>query len=413
MVLVTNRIFLPKGFTYRSTHCRITSVPDKEDLGLIYSHAPCNAWGLFTQSSLKSPSVLISRKNLLRSRPRAILANSGCANCATGKQGFLHVDMMAEQIASGLGIESEQVLIAQTGIIGEELPYAKVKMGISTLLKGKETSLDSLLGFARSIMTTDTVPKIASRCFTFPSSDEKVNILGIAKGSGMIQPNLATMLAFILSDVSISVPMIKESLKSATKSSLNALVIDGQTSPNDMVLMLANGYAKNRMINKRGEDFRKVSTNLSDVLLELTRKIVSDGEGATKVVEVEVCGAQSHTEAERAARAIANSPLVKTAFFGCDPNWGRVLSALGTEEIKFHIDKVGIDLMPVQKARNNRVIKLVSKGRKARYDQKRARDIMRSNFRLRVNLNKGRQSATIFTCDLTYDYIKINAEYHS
>ncbi len=413
MGLATTRIFLPKGFVYRSTHCGITSTPDKKDLGLIYSHYPCNAWGLFTQSSLKSPSVWISRKHLLKSKPRAILANSGCANCATGRQGFLHVDMMAKQIASGLGIESKQVLIAQTGIIGEELPYTKVRKGISNLLQGEGVSLESLLGFARSIMTTDTAPKIASRCFTLPSSNKKVNIVGIAKGSGMIQPNLATMLAFVLSDVSITVPMLKELLKSATDGSLNSLTIDGQTSPNDMVLMLANGCANNKTINKHGKDFTKVFINLSYVLSELARKIVSDGEGATKVVEVEVCGAQSHREAQRAARAIANSPLVKTAFFGCDPNWGRVISVLGMERIRFNINKVDIHLESVKKNHTNKAVRLVSNGRKTGYKKGMAKGIMKKDFRLRVNLNKGKQKSNIFTCDLTYGYIKINAEYHS
>ena len=373
----------------------------EKDLALIFCREPAVAAGVFTTNLMKAPPVLLTQSRVKSGKAQAIVANSGNANACTGEAGFEDARRMAQITAEELKIAPEMVLVASTGVIGVRLPMDKIGRGIRQAVK----SLNPKGGHdaARAIMTTDKLPKECA--VSLEVSGKKVRIGGIAKGAGMIRPNMATMLCFLATDVSITAEMLQRALKESVDLSFNRITVDGNMSTNDTVLILATGGAGNPQIKGENEAYAQFRKGLDYVTGKLARMIVEDGEGATKLITVTVKGARNEREAEMAARAVAESSLVKTAVYGMDPNWGRVAAALGYSGAVFDPEKVQIwfdDLL------------IVDNGVATDYDEDSAkRAFMKNNLRITANLNAGDAEATIWTCDLTEEYIRINASYRS
>lgn len=365
------------------------------DLALIYSEAPCRAVGLFTSNRIKAAPVLYSRRVLRRGQARAIIANSGCANACTGPQGLEDARAMAAMVEEALGLRRGEVLVASTGVIGRRLPVERVREALPFLIEG--LSPDGLDETARAIMTTDTRPKVAWA--EVRTRRVKGVVWGMAKGAGMIRPDLATMLCFLLTDLGAEGALLKKSLKEAASRTFNAITVDGEQSTNDTVFLLANGL--------KGEispaDEGAFQEALLEVTQELARMIVADGEGASTFAEVEVRGARDHREAKKVAMRIANSPLVKTALFGKDPNWGRIMAALGDSGVPVDPNRVSVRINGIE---------VVREGRGTEVDPGRVREAMAApSVVIEVDVGLGRGEFRVYTCDLTYDYVKINAEY--
>ncbi len=382
-------VSVPEGFLFSAVSCGIRK-EGKLDLGLIYCERKGTAWGVFTKNTLKAAPVLIGKMNLKEPFHRAIVANSGVANAATGEEGIKRAEAVLKGLASLLKIKPFEILPASTGVIGEQLPLEKIIPKLEELVQG--LSPKRVEDFAQAIMTTDTFPKIVQK-----TTKDGVKLLGIAKGAGMIAPNMATMLAFILTDGYLKKEEIKKLLSKTVEQSFNRITVDGDTSTNDTVYFLASGIKE----VKDGNDFAE---NLFSLAKELAYLIVKDGEGATKVIRIEIKGAKNKEEARAFAMSIANSPLVKTAFYGADPNWGRILSALG---------KTGIDFDPqlVQIFLNGKPwVKELSVQTK---EEDLRKEMQKSEVYLVVHLKLGKVNYEVLTCDLTEDYIRINASYRS
>ncbi|MDH5173891.1 MAG: bifunctional glutamate N-acetyltransferase/amino-acid acetyltransferase ArgJ [Elusimicrobiota bacterium] len=395
-----NRVFLPQGFFLNGINSGIRD-RKKRDIALIYSEIPCVATGLFTKNRVKAAPVIISKRHLRNGRAQAILVNSGCANACTGNKGMKDAEMMAYDLACQLGIRKEDVLLASTGVIGRFLPMNRVKQGIRKITEttGNPSKPEF---FAAAIMTTDTTPKITSRQF-LTENRKRAIICGLAKGAGMIHPDLATLLCFIITDIAISRRLLQRSLMTAVERSFNSLTIDGDTSTNDSVFILANGRAGNRPINSANRDFLKFRNNLNEVTKELAELIARDGEGATKLVRIVVRNAQSAISARNIARHIASSPLVKTAMYGSDPNWGRLMAAIGSAGIRINPRRIDIYFGKLQVARN---------GQPASYAERKAKRILgKKEIEIVIDLKQGKSEAKVYTCDLTPDYVKINSCY--
>jgi len=398
--IMASKLFLPKGFFLNGIDSGIV-LRKKRDLALIYSEAPCTAAGLFTKNRVKAAPVMISKRHLRNGRAQAILANSGCANACTGRKGMEDAELMAYSLASQLGIRKKDVLLASTGIIGRFLVMNRVKQGIRRITRtiGSRPEPDF---FAEAIMTTDTAPKIVSRQF-LTENGKKAVICGLAKGAGMIHPDLATLLCFIITDVAIDNRMLRKALKVSAERSFNSLTIDGDTSTNDSVLILANGLAGNRLINGATRDFLKFQDILDSVMLGLAELIARDGEGATKLVRIMVNNARSASIARRVARHIASSPLVKTALYGCDPNWGRVMAAIGSSGIAIDPQRIDIYFGKLRVTKN---------GEPASYSEKDVKEILKENeVEIVIDLKQGKGDAKVYTCDLSPDYVRINSSY--
>jgi glutamate N-acetyltransferase/amino-acid N-acetyltransferase len=391
----------PKGFLAGGIHCGIKSTKAR-DLALIFSPAPCSAAGVFTQNRMKAAPIRVSQEHLRNRTCRAIVANSGNANACTGEKGMRSARLMARLAASALGLSPGEVLVASTGMISRPLPEEALRKGIPELAKTlRPEGADHA---AEGIMTTDKIKKIASRHFT--ANGRRVTLGGIAKGSGMIHPNMATMLAFLTTDFRVPKPLLQKALREACDRSFNRISVDGDTSTNDCVLVLANGLADNPPAARATETgYKKFKDALRELCFELALSIVLDGEGATKLVEVRVTGAKTETEAVRVAKSIATSNLVKTAVFGCDPNFGRILAAAGNSGVPFDPDRVRLSLG------GTRVFP--GTPRTPETEQK-----IRDHFRkkavvIRFDLGRGKGTGAVFTCDFSYDYVRINAEYRT
>ena len=395
-----SRLFLPKSFFLNGINSGIAD-RKKRDLALVYSEVPCAAAGLFTKNRVKAAPVVISKRHLRNGRAQAVLANSGCANACTGRRGMEDAETMAYDLAYQLGIRKEDVLLASTGVIGRFLTMNRVKQGIQRIAK-TIGSLSKPEFFAEAIMTTDTAPKIVSRQI-LTHDHKRAVICGLAKGAGMIHPDLATLLCFVITDISIDKRLLQRSLMTSAEKSFNSLTIDGDTSTNDSVIILANGRAGNRLINGANRDFLRFQNSLDLVMLGLAEKIARDGEGATKLVRIIVNNAKSPLIARRVARHIGSSPLVKTALYGCDPNWGRVMAAIGSSGIAIDPQKIDIYFGKLQVAKN---------GEPASYSEREAKRILeKKEIEIVIDLKQGRGGAKVYTCDLTPDYVKINACY--
>ena len=392
-----------KGFSTSAVAAGIRYA-DRLDLGLIFSDTPAVTAGVFTTNQIKAAPVLIDVERLKQGRAQAILVNSGCANACTGEQGMENARHAGMLVSQALNIQDVLVQLASTGVIGEQLNVTAIENSVDQLVAG--LSPDNFEQVARAIMTTDTVPKTVCRTINIGGKD--VNIAGMAKGSGMIMPNMATMLAFVLTDVQISFPELHAALVSGVASTFNRITVDGDTSTNDMALVMANGCAGNPWIDEDApqQDRQLFRDTLEEVLKELALMIVTDGEGATKTITIRVCGAKENEEAERLARTIANSSLVKTAFFGEDANWGRIIAAMGRSGVRFNPDKVDIAFNDVLVVKNGQGL-----GKEA--ESAATRVLKEKNFAVCVDLKDGAGCEEIYTCDFSVDYVKINANYRS
>lgn len=391
-----------KGFSFSAVEAGIR-YPDRLDLGLIYSEIPCVTAGLFTTNQVKAAPVIIDKERLKGAHAQAILVNSGCANACTGIKGMEVARATSSLVSEALGIADDLVQISSTGVIGEQLNLAPFERSMPKLVK--ELSADNFERVAQAIMTTDTVRKIAQT--TLEIGGKEVKIMGMAKGAGMIMPNMATMLAFIFTDARINFPELHKSLVKGTDRTFNRITIDGDTSTNDMVLVMANGTAENPWIDGDSpQDQQLFQDGLETVLKDLALQIVSDGEGATKMITIRVCGAKENADAEKIARTIATSSLVKTAFFGEDANWGRILAAMGRSGVRFSPDRVDLAFGDVLMVKNG-----LSLGKEV--EAAATLILKEKSFAVCIDLKDGPGCEEIFTCDFSLDYVKINADYRS
>ncbi len=374
----------------------------KKDLGLIYSQVPSQAAGVFTTNLVKAAPVLLAKERLKRGRCQALVINSGNANACTGLEGLRDAKKVNSWVAKGLGIRESLVLPASTGVIGLPLPMVKMKAGIPRLVEA--LSPDGWMDTVEAMMTTDTFPKV--KMATCRLQGREVKICGMVKGAGMIRPNLATMLSFIVTDAKIEAPVLQRILDDVAERSFNRITIDGETSTNDTVLLLANGMSGHASISRMNRDGATFRSKLLEVCEYLAQSVVRDGEGATKFVEVSVKGARNREDAKRAAFAIAHSPLVKTAFFGMDANWGRILCAVGHSGVRLNPNRIDVffDRKPVVK--NGR-------GVGGQQEEEAGQVLKNKSFKLTVDLHQGKDEFSVFTTDLSLDYVKINASYRS
>lgn len=391
-----------KGFLFSAVQAGIRYA-DRLDLGLVYSETPCVTAGLFTTNQVKAAPVVIDRERLKGGHAQAILVNSGCANACTGTKGMEVARATSSLVSGALGIADDLVQLSSTGVIGEQLNLEPFARSMPTLVK--ELSADNFEQVAEAIMTTDTVRKIAET--TVNIGGKEVKIMGMAKGAGMIMPNMATMLSFVFTDARINFPELHKSLSKSVERTFNRITIDGDTSTNDMVLVMANGSAENPWIDGDSPQDRQLfQDGLENVLKDLALQIVSDGEGATKTITIRVCGAKENEDAEKIARTIATSSLVKTAFFGEDANWGRILAAMGRSGVRFSPDRVDLAFGNVLIVKNG-----LSLGAEA---EAAATQILKEkSFAVCIDLKDGPGCEEIYTCDFSIDYVKINADYRS
>ncbi|RLB29194.1 MAG: ornithine acetyltransferase [Deltaproteobacteria bacterium] len=370
------------------------------DLSLIFSQKKAVAAGVFTTNKVKAAPVLLSQERIKKGFLRAVIANTGYANACTGTQGLRDSIQTADMAAKELGIDPEETVVASTGVIGAYLPCNLIEKALPNLVKN--LSSNGFKSVAKALMTTDSFPKMSY--FEGRVQGNPFHLLGIAKGAGMIMPDMATMLSFLLTDINIDFQTLWPIFRSAVECTFNRITVDGETSTNDMVLIMANGVAGNRRLTK--PDIKEFERGLTDVMEELAYMIAKDGEGATKVVIIEVNGAASKDDAITAARVVGNSNLVKTTIFGQDPNWGRIMAALGRAGIKMEENKVQIWIDG---------IKVVDGGlmTSEKEERKAAEKMKKEQITITIHLNQGRWKDRIITCDLTYDYIRINAEYRT
>lgn len=381
MKIITGGITRPKGFQANGVAAGIKA-SGKLDLSLIYSTHPCQTAAVFTKNSIKAAPLRVTKKHLAHGRAQAILTNSGNANCFTGSSGLAHAKAMATVAAQHLKLNENNILVSSTGIIGKPLPIEKIKEAVPVLTHGLGASLAKGTAAAQAIMTTDTF--IKQTAVTFFLNKTLVTIGGCAKGSGMIEPNMATMLAYITTDAAISTTLLKRALHEATDQSFNSITVDGCMSTNDMAIVMANGMAGHACLTKPNRHFQTFCQALTLVCLDLAQKIVEDGEGSKKLMRIHVTGAPNVAIAKKAAKSIANSNLVKTAAYGKNANWGRIAAAVGSLGLNITEDDLTVTTAQVT-ARN---------------------------ITIDVDLGKGRADATVLTCDLTEDYIKINGSYN-
>lgn len=394
-------VALPKGFLAGTAACGLKK-RGGEDLAIIFSERPAVAAAVFTQNLVAAAPVLLSQQHLRHRTHRAVVVNSGGANACTGQEGLNDARQTVALVAEYFNCDDREVLIASTGVIGQRLDMTKVESGVRAATA--ELSRERGWKVAEAIMTTDTRPKRAVRRLKL--NGKQVTIAGVAKGAGMIHPNMATLLAFVTTDAAITKATLQASLKLAVSQTFNRVSVDGDTSTNDTLMVLANGAAGNSPISKAsGADFETFTRTLTDVCRDLAKDVARDGEGATKLVTIQVRRAPSLRDAEKIAVTVATSPLVKTALAGADANWGRILAAAGRSGAKFDVSKVEIKLGKLAVARN---------GRGLDFDEALALEILkRDEVTVTIDLHQGDAEVTEWTCDLTEGYIRINADYRS
>jgi glutamate N-acetyltransferase/amino-acid N-acetyltransferase len=390
-----------KGFRFSAVEAAIKK-PGRLDLALVFSEVPADVAAVFTTNKVQAAPVLISRARAKNGICRALLVNSGNANACTGEQGMADALDCGRRAAESLGLPDEELLVASTGVIGQPLPMARFLAGIQPLVDG--LAVGTLDQVASAIMTTDTFAKIERR--RGEAGGRGYQIEGVAKGSGMIQPNMATMLSFIVTDAAIDPALLRSAFKEAVDGSFNAITVDGDMSTNDTALIMANGAAGNPPITAGTPEADLFRALLAEVLLSLAKKIVMDGEGATKFVEIRVKGAASNADAKKAALAVANSLLVKTAFFGQDANWGRIIAAVGYSGAQLEQDRVEIRFDDVLMAACG-----VYAGGEA--EAAGSEVLKRREFTVTIDLRVGAGAAVVYTSDLSYDYVRINADYRT
>ncbi len=390
-------ITYPEGFLASGVYCGIKK-EKSNDLSLLFSEAPCIAAGTFTTNRFKSYSLLWSLKNI-QNPIHAVIANSGNANTCNGEENYRYTGLITEKLAQNLKLKSDSILIASTGIIGKPLPYEKILNAIPVLVNklGSENHTEA----AKGIMTTDRVPKEFQVNTGIAGRSKEVAIGGMTKGAGMINPSMATMLGFITTDAVIASDALNTALKKAVEDSFNMITVDNDTSTNDMVICLANGLARNKRIHKDTEEYEMFASSLKTVCINLAKMIAADGEGASKLIEVHVKGGWSLKDAKRVVKKVAGSNLIKSTIYGCLPNWGRILSSVGSANAKVDTKRIEVSICGVT----------VYSGNPVKYDEKQLCILMGNNkINIDIDLKKGRFSATGWGCDLTEKYVAINKE---
>ena len=390
---------VPKGFLFSAVEAAIKK-PGRKDLALIYSETESNMAGAFTTNMVKAAPVCVDISKIQSGKGQAIIINSGNANACTGKKGMRDAMEMTRLVAQGLKLKTSRVYISSTGVIGSPLPMERIRTRMHDLRAG--LGKFSIHDVAHAIMTTDTFPKVISR--TVEMDGKTGTITGICKGAGMICPHMATMLCFLMTDIAVNQRTLDKTLRDAVKRSFNRITVDGDMSTNDTVLIMANGMLGNPEITGKSKSYRVFHDVLSDVTYELSKLIARDGEGATKFIEIEVKGARSETDAEKAAFSVANSNLVKTALYGNDANWGRIMAALGYSGIGFAEEKTDIYIGKVN---------VVRRGLSNSKDEEANKVLKGKDIRIIIDLHLGRSSARVLTCDLTEEYIRVNATYRT
>ena len=392
-------IATPKGFKAVGIHCGLKH--KKYDLAALLSEVPASVAGVFTTNAIQAAPLIVTKEVVQNGKMQAVIINSGNANACTGKQGMIDALTMQEKTAQQFGISSTLVGVASTGVIGEKMNMEPVLKGIGQL--EPTDTLEGSIQFSQAILTTDTVMK--NTAYRLEVDGKEITIAGTAKGSGMIEPNMATMLGFITTDAKIDSAHLQDALKSVTDLTFNSITVDGDTSTNDMVLVLANGMADNLPLSPVHPDWEAFIQTLHAVAQDLAKMIAKDGEGATKLIEVEVNGAVTDAEARKIAKTVVGSPLVKTAVFGCDANWGRIIAAVGYSGAS--IDPLGISI----KIGNTPV---VLDGEPVSFSEEELLLYLKQpEVKIFVGLNKGNGQGIAWGCDLTYDYVQINASYRS
>ncbi len=398
-IIGTGSVTSAAGFQAAGVRCGLKQ--SGPDMALIYSDRPAHAAAMFTTNKVPAHCIVLNQKKIKSGRGQAIIINSGNANCCTGEQGKKDALEMMTLAAEKLHIDPEYVFGLSTGVIGEAMPMQKIRTGID--LAVDHLSANGGIEAAKAIMTTDTVPKHGRISFRIDGTS--CTIGAMAKGSGMINPNLATMFCLLTTDAAVSAPLLQDALREAVGDSLNALTVDGEMSTNDCVLLLANGASGCPVIKQKNESYSTFATALKKLAEEMAKKIAIDGEGATKLVTITVTGAKNSREAKQAAKAIANSMLVKTAIFGNDPNWGRIVQSAGASGAEIDVHAFRVTCAGITVADN---------GQNVFFDTKKMnKRLARKSIDLAIDLGVGDATARVFTCDLTYDYISINAEYHT
>jgi len=388
----------PQGFFAGAVSAGINKrAAGKLDLAVLFSEKPCTAAGVFTSSRLKGAPVILSRQRLEKGKAEAVVVNSGCSNSFTGEHGLVDAAEVTSLVAEGIGIDPEEVLVASTGVIGVPLPMKLIRPAVEMIIMSRDGGHD----LARAMMTTDTMPKETAVSVRVGGS--RFTIGGAAKGSGMIHPNMATLLCFLTTDAALEGGFLKSALKRAVDASFNMVSIDGDTSPSDMVLILANGLAGGEPIAAGSQQATAFEQALERVCVHLTRLIAADGEGATRLIEVTIDGAADLSQARRAARAVVSSSLVKAAVHGADPNWGRVAAAVGRSGADMDEAKIDLYLGDIQ---------VVKAGRALKSGKREINRLLRGKeINLRVSLNLGERGATAWGCDLSEEYVAINSKY--
>lgn len=403
MQLINGGVCAATGFTAAGVHCGIRKNKLKKDLALIYSQTPAAAAAVYTTNLVKGAPLTVTKAHLANGVAQAVICNSGNANTCNAN-GVQIAEQMSQLTANALNILPQDVIVASTGVIGQPLNIAPIEQGIPKLVNSLGSHSTQA---AEGIMTTDT--KVKQVAVQFSVGGVTCRLGGIAKGSGMIHPNLATMLVFITTDCSISSEMLQKALSTDVAETFNMVSIDGDTSTNDMVAVLANGMAKNKTITKPGEDYAAFMQALNTVTVHLCRLIAADGEGATKLLECKVCGAKTKQTAKAVAKSVVCSALTKAAMFGADANWGRVLCAIG-----YSGEPVDVTKIKVAFASQKGEITVCQNGAGVDFSEEKAKQILLQNeVEILVDLNSGSAEATAWGCDLTYDYVKINGDYRT
>lgn len=392
-----------KGFTANGVHCGIRKNKTKRDLALIYSEVPASAAAVYTQNLVKGAPLTVTKNNIADGKAQAVICNSGNANTCNAN-GMEIAEQTCELIAKELGIKATDVVVASTGVIGQPLDITPIANGIPELVKGLGDHSNLA---CEGIMTTDTRKKeIAFECTV---DGKTCRVGGIAKGSGMIHPNMATMLVFVTTDCAISSEMLAKALSADVKDSFNMISVDGDTSTNDMVSVLANGMAGNKEITSEGDDFDAFCAALNAATTYLCREIAGDGEGATKLLECKVCGGKDEQNAKIVAKSVICSSLFKAAMFGADANWGRVLCAIGYSGADVDVNKVGVAFRSVKGT-----VVVCENGAGVPFSEEKAKEILlEKEIEVLITLGDGEAKATAWGCDLTYDYVKINGDYRT
>ncbi len=401
---VNGGVCAPKGFTASGIHSGIRKNKEKADLALISCEVPCNTGAIYTQNKVKGSPLIVTKKNLENSRAQAIICNSGNANTCNAN-GEEVARQMCEITGKALGIPAEDVVVSSTGVIGLPMPIEPIRDHIEPLKASLST--DGSIRAAQAIMTTDTFAKEIAVSFIL---DGKVcHIGGIAKGSGMIHPNMATMLCFLTTDVAIEPEWLQKALKKVADITFNMVSIDGDTSTNDMAVILASGLAENPVIKNDEKDYELFVNALYAVMMNLSRELARDGEGATKLLECAVNGAPDDLTARKIAKSVITSSLFKAAMFGADANWGRILCAVGYTDAEFNIDRISVHLASAKGS-----IQVCENGMGVPVDEDKAKEILlEDEIKILIDLGYGDGSAMAWGCDLTYDYVKINGDYRT